>query len=298
MTKKTSLQIIQSFCYRSNIAAPGTILSSTDPSILQLIHLFYEVHEELRAARCWPQQKKTYSFTVSSAATKYPLPTDFYSALLRTQWDVDQHRNLIGPMSDEDFTYRLKGVGGATVSPAWRIFGPDINPNTSGGQFTMDPAAPTGGKNLYFEYITASTLLPPNWTPSETGITASPAKYRNSNGNIYKCSAITTGTCGTTPPSGTTTFSDSGVTWTYQSATYDTVIADEDLSLFDDDLVTLGLRYKWNVAKGYDFENDQLVYQNRIDDAVNRYRGSYRGSFNRYNRRRLYAPSTPGNWSF
>lgn len=296
MPKDTILQIAQTFCYRINITPPTSLVSPTDPFALQVLHLLYEVHEELRAARAWPQQKKTYSFTVSSGATKYPLPPDFYSALLRTQWDVDQHRNLVGPMSDEDFTYRLKGVGGATVSPAFRIFGPDINPNTSGGQFSIDPAAPTGGKNLYFEYITANTLLPPNWTPSETGIIVN--KYRNSNGNNYKCTAVTTGTCGTTPPSGTTTFADNGVTWTYQSAIYDTVIADADQSLFDDDLIILGLRYKWNVAKGYDYENDQMVYQNRIDDAVNRAKGSFRGSLNRLTRRRLYAPTTSGGWTF
>lgn len=77
------------------------------------------------------------------------------------------------------------------------------------------------------------------------------------------------------------------------------IVADNDICAFDDDLVILGLKWRWYQMKGLDFESLKAEYEGKIDQAVNRFNGSYRGSFNRYPRgNRRFVPSTPGGWSY
>lgn len=288
------LEIAQAFAYEVNVDAPSTLLSLTDPADLQILNLIYSVSRDLRQARCWPQQKKTYSFTLSANRTKYPLPQDFYSALLRTQWDQDRRWNLNGPATDAEFTNRLYGVATSQNQITYRMFGPDAGQYTAGGQFNVYPT-PSGGEDLYYEYITKNMFIPTNWTPSTVVALNS---YISANGNIYK---YTTGgtTNATTAPSHTSgTVADGTAQALYISAPYETVIANTDQSLFDEDIVILGLKAKWYQMKGLEYEPLQAEFQSKIDQADARWNGSYIGSFNRAGRFiRRYGPSTAGGWS-
>lgn len=285
------LEIAQAFAYETNLPAPTTLLSLTDPADLQILNLIYAVSRDLRQDRCWPQQKKSYSFTLTAARVKYPLPYDFYSALLGTQWNTTTRLPLNGPMSDAMFTERLYGVVRLNSEVAFRIFGPDLNPSTSGGQVYIDPP-PGGGEVINYEYVSKNLFLPPNWTAS-TVIAAS--SYRNANGIIFFTSAG--GTTGTVPPSAAGL--DGTVTWTIPATPYETVISNSDYSIFDDDVMIIGLKAKWYQMKGLGYEALQAEYQSKLDQAKGRWAGSFTGSFNRYPGNWLrYRPSTPGNWSF
>lgn len=288
----TILADIQSFCYRIGLTPPSSLFGSTDPGTLQLIHIFYSVCESLRQARCWPQQKRTHTFETESGRTKYPLPQDFYACTESTQWNEDQDRQLNGPVSDADFTYRLYGISSSGSDFTWRIFGPDINPNTSGGQFQIEPTPGSTAETITFEYLTKNLFLPKNWLPS-TAYTS--GVYVNANGNIYLCD--TNGTSSSTPPSATTSNIVDGTTrWDYVSTAYETILADTDINLFDSDLVKLGIRAKFLEEKGEDFNPAADEYASKVSQAQARWHGSFVGSMIRKNRGPSY--SVPyRNWS-
>lgn len=290
----TVLELCQRFLYRINEPLPDSfsLITGSDPGALQIKHLLIQVCEELRQARCFPQQKKTYSFTsTGSSRTSYPLPKDFYSPLLDTEYNSTTHLPLYNG-SDADFAYRLNVIASSNYITAFRIFGSDANPNTAGGQFNVNPGLTKDQVGTY-QYITKNLFLPPNWTPS-TVIAAS--SYRNVNGvNLFTTAG---GITSTTPPTGAGV--DGTVTWTLYDEAYETMISNSDLCIFDDDLVILGLKARWYEVKRYDGYADFIAeFQSRIDQAVNRWKGVNRGSFTRYGSwNPRFRPATPGNWSY
>jgi hypothetical protein len=290
---KTALSIVQSVCRRINHPVPSTLISVTDPDEIQMIELLVAVCEELRQARCWTQLKRSYSFnTVASQAT-YQLPQDYYSPLLRTHWNADEDLRLAGPESDDDYVYLKESGASSPVNYTFRLFGRDENPASNSGQFQITPT-PSGVDTLKFEYITRSFFLPKNWTAS-TSFTA--ASYCNASGNIYKKASAGTETSGATVPSHTTgTVTDGTITWTYQAESYETVLADTDLVIFDDDLVKLGLRAKLLEDRGGEFEGPAAEFQAKIDRAMARYKGSFVGAFGGRSSGSRYKVQS-GNWS-
>lgn len=64
---------------------------------------------------------------------------------------------------------------------------------------------------------------------------------------------------------------DNAVTWNYVPATYDTLITDLDLCLFDDDLMVLGLKTRYLQAHRMDFEDFLAEYERLKGRAKARY---------------------------
>lgn len=210
----TVLELIQTSCYETNAQiVPSTLVGATDASTLQLKALFLATGRELRQARWWPQLKRSYSVNMESQRSAYPLPQDFYSAIPNTFWDQGNKWRMQGPMTDGTYDYRLYGYVTIENRIAFRIFGPDINPNDGRGQFMINPIPGTAQQNvpLTFEYISKTWLYPPNWTASTSYAANS---YVNSSGNIYK-KGSTTQTSGTYPPNmAYGQGQDGGVFWT------------------------------------------------------------------------------------
>jgi hypothetical protein len=242
------LQIVQAAAYELNIPAPSALVGATDTNALQLLNLFYSVGRDLTAMKFWPNLKRTYTMTMVSGQEGYQLPQDFQAAIPQTQWDRANRWQLNGPLWDNDYNFRLYGYVTAVNRRSYRIFGPDQNPqSTTGGQFKVNPTPTTSGDVLSFDYISRTFLFPPNWFPS-TVVGAS--VYRNSRGNVYFTSAG--GTTSTVPPSHTSGSAvDGTVTWTWV-ATYDNLLTDSDICLFEDDLMISGLKAMYAEAKGLD----------------------------------------------
>jgi hypothetical protein len=265
-----ALQAVQSFCRRSNIPEPTTLLALTDPGHLQLRELLYEVSEELRALRCWPQQKKTWTISLAGGSSVYTLPSDFYSAVPRTGFDTVNGRAL-RVLGDAEFAEEAALVH-YDHTTGYRIFG-------IGQSFQVSPT-PTSSGTITFEYITKNLFTPPFWSAGETGIAVN--TYRSASGNIYRASAVTTGVTNSARPSHTSgTVLHGGVTWEYYEHPYEIVVADSDLLLFDKDLVVLGLKAKWPTEKGLVRERAQVEYEKRISQARGRLTGIQTGTFTR-----------------
>lgn len=70
--------------------------------------------------------------------------------------------------------------------------------------------------------------------------------------------------------------SDGTVTWHYYSDPYETVIANTDVCLFDEDLMILGLKWRFLQAKRETFEDFQAEYESKKKTAVARWNAGQR----------------------
>jgi hypothetical protein len=162
---KTGLSIVQATAKRMNVNAPAALYNVTDTAVLQLVELLYAVCEELRQARCWTVQKRTYTFTTAANRRLYPLPADFYAPLLGTHYDTSSDLELDGPLADSDVQYRLVRADGGHPY-GYRLFGPDIL-STTAGQFQFDQVLPADTV-IAFEYLTGSFFVPASWNGADT----------------------------------------------------------------------------------------------------------------------------------
>lgn len=182
------ISLIQSACYEANIPPPATFINNTDAFATQLLNLFYATGRELRQKEWWPQLKKQWNIILQPGQRSYLLPADYYQSLIATFWDQQNKWQMLGPLTDEEWNYRVYGYVTTENRKAYRVFGPDSNPNSNGGQFLIDPIPNSTniGSNITFEYISKSWLTPAFWAPS-TGYTTG-TSYVINRGNIYKAS--------------------------------------------------------------------------------------------------------------
>lgn len=278
---QTALIIVSNALREIGIVPPSTLMSTTDKTQLQLKSLLYAELRYLRNSAKWPQAKRSYSFTLESGRSQYPLPSDFHAMVNETQWNQTTQRKILGPTTDELFDNYLYSSGAGNIDVSYRIRGADNNVYTAGGQFEIYPTPTANGEILSFDYFTANLFIPPFWTPGETGITV--GKWRYVNDLYLYCSAITTGTTGATAP--TAAGVDGGVTWQVLSQTeatktgnYEVIQSDNDLALYDEDLVTVGFKWRWLKAKGRDYAVEAQEYRRMLEVSMTRWTGSYRGS--------------------
>lgn len=153
------LQIVQTALDELGLPYPSTILSTSDPLQRQCRALLYAAGRSFRAKRTFSQLKKKHSITLVAARYQYPLPADYYAALLDTAWDEDKNLRILGPLADSEMTNRTIGLVGSTSIYAYRIFGPDLNPASTGGQLKVDPVPSASGGILSFEYLTKNMFV-------------------------------------------------------------------------------------------------------------------------------------------
>lgn len=185
----TILSLIQSACYEANLSVPASIVGNTDPYATQLYNLFLGTGRELRQKLWWPQLKKQWNIILQPGQRKYLLPADYYQSLIATFWDQQNKWQMIGPLTDEEWNYRVYGYVTIENRKAYRVFGPDSNPNSNGGQFLIDPIPNSTniGANVTFEYITKSWLSPAFWIPGTLYTTNT--SYVFNYGNVYRCTS-------------------------------------------------------------------------------------------------------------
>lgn len=147
------LALLQTTANRLGIPSPSAYTSNT-----QLLNLLYQVNEELRNRKCFPQQKRTQTVTLVAGTYEYALAADYYSGLIATQFDQTQSGALIGPLNDSEFNYRLYGVGApGGADNAFRIFGPTAVQITTSKMLKFDSTNFTAG-TISFDYISGSTF--------------------------------------------------------------------------------------------------------------------------------------------
>lgn len=192
---RTILDLVKSALYRSNAQQiPSALVAATAASDLQLLHLLYGVHEELRALMCWPQLKRTFKVRLVAGQEGYDLPLNFFSLLPFTHYDRINGWATEGPMTDSAWNMRVLGTDVRGANKAFRFFG------TGGRQFKVSPVpgSSDAGAVISFDYICRDVFQPPPWTASEASMTQN--LYRSANGIIYKKTDSGSDTCGTVRP--------------------------------------------------------------------------------------------------
>ncbi len=195
------------------------------------------------------------------AQESYAMPGDFDYHLNRTHWDRTNRWELMGPISPQEWQWRKSGIIASTPRRRFRIKG------AADTQFFVDPAPGSGdsGQYLSFEYQSSNWVRPKTWTAS-TSFAA--GTYSSYNGNYYYTAAG--GTTGSTAPvhkSGSV--SDGGVTWlAYVDSPYDRFLADTDIPVLDEDLISMGIIWFWRKRKSLAYADDKEAWEAQVSSRV------------------------------
>lgn len=238
----------------------GIIVSSTDVNVVKLLMYALVTGRELRSKYIFPQLKKTHSF-ITTGSGQYALPGDFFRMLSDTQWDRNNSRRVVGPLTDQAWNYYQYGIVTSNTRKRYQIFGT----NLQSGQFFLSPDN-TAGETISFDYLRHQWFFPKQWTAGES--VTSGTTYRSNAGKIYL--AQTTATTGATGPTHSTgTASDGTVSWLYVSTqTYGAnqrFQADSDFPLLDHDLIQAGIVWRYQEKNGYDYGEAKKYYYEEAD---------------------------------
>lgn len=262
----TVLQVVQWASLELGLPQPSTVVGNPDVQVQQLLALLRNDGNETRDLSPWPQLTKEHSFTLTSGQDSYPLPADFNFQLYTTNWDQTRHWQLVGPLSPMEWQSWKSGITSVTPQRLYRIKGWKTN------QFFIHPVpgASDDGATMVFEYQSLTWVRPRTWV---TGTVYAANAYVSYNGNIYLTSAG--GTAGATPPTHTSSSaSDGGVTWVYQSPLYININADTDTSLIDDFLHIMGLKWRWRQARGLEYAHLKQEWQEALRRKITHYKGA------------------------
>ena len=285
----TVKSLIQSFCYRINQPAPTAFAGQTTPTEAQYLEILRFIGDNLRNRPFnWPQLKRAYSFTTVQNQSKYQLPGDFYRMLDSSQWDTTSHFRMFGPASDAFFAARQFAAINVVTQRVFHIVGPtgylySTAPYSqrSAGSFEITPAAPNSTDVLAFAYLSCNWVQPIDWIAS-TAYTA--GQVRSVDGYVYICTA--NGTSGTTRPStGTanTNITDGTVTWRVYTEPYpcslaNSLLTDNDLVLFDEDIMIEGMAWRYKQLKGLDYQDLRQEWEDNLQMMNGRFKGISRSS--------------------
>lgn len=229
----------------------------------------------------------TISLPTTEAATdqsiifgqgSYALPSDFSRVINDTEWDETNRWAAIGPNTPQTWAWMTQGIVALTPRRRYRIMGNDTT------EFFLWPVpmASENGQLMTFEYISDRTILPRTWTASTVYAANATVSY---GGRRYTTTAG--GTSGAVPPQVTRgSVSDGGVTWAYADNGYTQFAADTDNTILPQNIVVLGVVWRWKRANGLPYTDDRETWA----DAVGRLESRQGGAPTLSLSRRVYNP--------
>lgn len=276
----TILQCVQEACKRTGLPSPATAVSNTDENVITMLRFLEKAGKDLCGASPWPELNKEFTFDLVSGQAAYPLPDDFDYGIFETLWDRDNTWPLIGPLTPEEWQYRKSGI--STVSPRtrFRVKGWTAN------KFFVHPTPGTdeAGDTLVLEFQSTNWIRPTTvwsaslWTGSLGSGSLDYVYYGN---NIYsKVSGTTTGS--TAPTHSIGSASDGGVTWAY--AQYNSILADTDVVLLDEELLIEGARWRFKREKGLDYQEIKAECEAALGETSTNLKGAQTVGFARRSR--------------
>lgn len=142
---------------------------------------------------------------------------------------------------------------------------------SSGGPTGTSSSAVTDG-TVSWLYCAAGSWTAETAFQAGTFIKISSTYYKNTTPGIYGNGTTVTGKVSPTwAISGTSwTQSDGTVTWIYQPQAYEALVTDSDLCVFDDDIMILGLKWKFLQANRREYEDFKAEWDQRLDSAFAR----------------------------
>lgn len=149
------LTLIQSFCRRTNISVPSTVLGSTDAQVLQVLALLEEECDDLAQRGDWQQLTYEATHTTLAAESQGDINTIATNGFDRIKPNTFWDRTLSLPV------YVIDGTDWQQ-SKANNISGPYTQVRLRGDTLIAIPT-PTAGSTWAFEYISK------NWAVDSGG---------------------------------------------------------------------------------------------------------------------------------
>lgn len=260
------LTIVQNVALETGVTVPTAVISSNDEQVKRILALVKRELYHLRLGHNFPQLIKEGSVTLAASTDSYALPADFGRFHHRTHWDNTNKWELVGPITGQEAQALNRGVITSFPRRKFRVKG-----YTSAQFFVFPtPSASEAGEILYFEYFSKVTQLPVEWTASTVFLASSYCSY---NGNVY--STVAGGTSGATPPTHTSSSaSDGGVTWVYESDPYLDFTADTDFCVLPEKLVELGVAWRFLRLNGQAYEDRRMEWRDALMKEVSALRGA------------------------
>jgi hypothetical protein len=177
----TILAFAQDLSRLLQIPPPSAFVSSTSNNQILLKQVIYDTLQELRDEYDWPELTRQHLFKTISGLENYPLPLDYDRRINETLWNRSQNWPLIGPVDPILWQQYLSGFITTLPRQRFRVKGIENN------QFYINPTPgdDDNDQQLVYEYISQSTIRPPNWAAGTAYTTANYVFY---NGLILKCS--------------------------------------------------------------------------------------------------------------
>jgi hypothetical protein len=232
----------------------GSSISSKDSTTVQLKALIKREGISLRRLRPWTELIKRYTFTLEEDVEAYDFPIDYDSQISQTYWNNSTSNPLIGPITPTQYE-TIKNSSSFTASTHYyRIAGLDKKL-----RIIPTPTEDDDGNILFFEYFSKNWVRPnAEW---ESGKSFSTGTYCYYNDNIYYTAS--SGTTGSTAPTHMEgAVSDGGLTWVYSMLEEPKL--DTDICILDEELITLGVMWRFLRAKGFDFTMIQDEYNRAV----------------------------------
>jgi hypothetical protein len=136
-------------------SVPATIISNTDPGVVQLYYIALRSAEEI-AKKNWQRMCREHSFQTVNGTEGYSLPSDWARYIGDTAWDSDNYWQMAGSLSPQMWNTLKRSIVTAPQSrKAFRV---------RGNQVLMYPT-PTAADDLVIEYVRSTP-----WIDS-TGVT-------------------------------------------------------------------------------------------------------------------------------
>lgn len=262
----TLLQIMQDTSLLLGLDAPDLVVGSTNIQVKRLLAIAHEAGFIMKQDYQWAELEKVGTITLQEDVNQYSLAADFQRFIYRTQWDRENHWELNGPMTPQEWEYIENGNSAVTPRRRFRCFGSPSNKI----HISPTPATGDGGQILSYEYFSGSWILPRFWAEGETFAAGAYCSY---DGQIYQTTAG--GTAGATPPEHTDgELTDGGILWTYYNRVYDRFLADTDITLLNPFVVGLCIQYRWLQLNGLEWEAKYAEYRDAAAKAAIALRGA------------------------
>jgi hypothetical protein len=235
----TALSILQDASSRLGLTAPSAVFSSTDAQIIQLRNLMNMEGKMLALRAAWTKitKEKTFSTTAAAAQTS-SVPSDFGYYINDTMWNRTTDRQIVGPLSAEQWqAEQAVGVASA-IEQYFRFRGAGTD------AILLGPGTPTASQTVAYEYVSNQ------WCEAAGG--------------------------------------------TDQSA----LAVDTDVGLLSEELITLGVIWRFKAAKGFDYGEDFRTYEMEVAKAIARDGGKPRVNIAGGYEGQMYRGNIPeGNWT-
>ena len=287
------LSIVKTVCQEIGIPVPNAVLSSNDPQVIQLGALAQREGKELASYpvkdSCWSVLQKQYLFV-----TQF-LPVANCNLTLGSA--------VITMASNAGITIGMACTGplGSGLAPSATVIAVD----PGGTQVTVDQACTStlAGASLNFcqiaypfptdyDHSTNQTywdrqyrwqmlgpLTPQEWQVLKSGIAPTGPRRRfrvqgnqflldppPTTNNVLVYEYISNGFC---VPNGTLV--------TPEAAAFQTLwTLDTDVGVLDENLMTLGVKWRWLRAKGFDYGEEKQTYDRAVERAASRDAGGAR----------------------